>query len=44
METYNFSSYEIEDILNNHAYELAEIIEKAYVDIENSIREDKKDE
>ncbi len=35
---YIFSEMEIEDLLHNHAYEIAEIIEQAYVDIENEIR------
>ena len=37
-ENYTFSNIEIEDLLHNHAYEMAEIIEKAYVDIENEIK------
>lgn len=40
MESYTFSDVEIEDLLNNHAYEIAEIIEKAYIDINNEIKED----
>lgn len=35
-----FTSVEIEDLMNNHAYELAEIIEQAYIDINNEIKED----
>ena len=38
METYTFSDIEIEDIMNNHAYEVAEIIEKAYIDINNELK------
>ena len=35
-----FTSVEIEDLLNNHAYEMAEIIEQAYVDISNELKEE----
>jgi hypothetical protein len=38
VENYTFSEIEIEDLLHNHAYEMAEIIEKAYIDIENELR------
>ncbi len=38
VENYTFSEIEIEDLLHNHAYEMAEIIEKAYNDIENELR------
>ena len=35
-----FTSVEIEDLMNNHAYELAEIIEQAYIDINNELKDE----
>ena len=35
-----FTSIEIEDLMNNHAYELAEIIEQAYIDINNELKDE----
>ena len=40
MDSYVFSTVEIEDLLHNHAYEMAEIIEQAYVDISNELKEE----
>ena len=39
METYTFTEPEIEDLLNYHAYEIGEIINNAYTDIENELRD-----
>lgn len=36
-DSYNFSSIEIEDLMNNHAYEVAEILEQAYSDIQSEL-------
>jgi hypothetical protein len=38
MESYAFSDVEIEDLLNNHAYEMAEILSTAYDDIYNELK------
>ena len=38
-DSYNFSSVEIEDLLNKHAYEVAELIEQAYNDLENELKD-----
>ena len=38
MESYTFSDVEIEDLLNNHAYEMAEILSNAYDDIYNELK------
>ena len=35
-----FTNIEIEDLMNNHAYELAEIIEQAYDDINVELKSD----
>ena len=35
-----FTNIEIEDLMNNHAYELAEIIEQAYDDINAELKSD----
>ncbi len=35
-----FTSIEIEDLMNNHAYEMAEIIEQAYIDINNELKDE----
>ena len=40
MDSCNFSSVEIEDLLNTHAYEVAEIIEQAYADINIELKEE----
>ena len=37
MESYTFSDVEIEDLLNNHAYEMDEILSTAYDDIYNEL-------
>ena len=38
METYTFSNVEIEDLLNNHAYEMAEILNNTYEDLYNELK------
>ena len=40
MESYTFSEIEIEDLLNNHAYEMAEILSKAYDDLYNELKDE----
>ena len=39
METYTFTDIEIEDLLNNHAYEMAEIIERTFNEINTELKE-----
>ena len=39
IETYNFSDIEIEDLMNNHAYEMAEIIEQTYIELEKELKD-----
>ena len=40
MDSCNFSSVEIEDLLNTQGYEVAEIIEQAYADINIELKEE----
>ena len=37
-ESYTFSDFDIEDLLNNHAYEIAEILEQTYDDINEELK------
>ena len=39
METYTFSDIEIDDIMNNHTYEMAEILSKAHDDIYTELKD-----
>ena len=36
---YTFSNFEIEDLLNNHAYEIAELLENTYNEINIELKE-----
>ena len=38
-DTFTFTELDIEDLLNNHAYEIAELLEKTYEDIDKELRE-----
>ena len=39
MVPYDFTALEVEDLLKTHAYEIAEILEKTYDDLDKEIKE-----
>jgi len=38
-DTYTFTELEIEDLLNNQAYEIAEMLENTYDDLSSELKE-----
>ena len=38
-ETYTFTNFEVEDLLHSHAYEIAEMLENTYDEMEKQLKE-----
>ena len=38
VDTFVFSDIEIDDLLNNRAYEIAELLEKTYEDLDDELK------